>query len=71
MLAPSYRELGIDPQDIRPGPARAPFDHDAADVLAQFRPPVVSFHFGLPSKELLDRVRQWKRHDPVVSHNGQ
>ncbi len=60
MLAPYYRELGIDPQEARPGPARAPFDHDAADVLAQFRPPVVSFHFGLPSKELLDRVRQWK-----------
>src|SRR3954468_12740957 len=38
MLAPYYRELGINPQDIRPGPARAPFDHDAADVLAQFRP---------------------------------
>jgi nitronate monooxygenase len=60
MLAPYYRELGIDPQDLRPGPTRAPFDHDAADVLAQYRPPVVSFHFGLPSKELLDRVRQWK-----------
>ena len=60
MLAPYYRELDIDLQDLRPGPTRAPFDHDAADVLAQYRPPVVSFHFGLPSKELLDRVRQWK-----------
>ena len=29
-------------------------------MLAQFKPPVVSFHFGLPSKELLDRVRQWR-----------
>lgn len=60
MLAPYYRELGIDHQDVRPGPARTPFDHAAADVLAQFRPPVVSFHFGLPSRELLDRIRQWK-----------
>jgi nitronate monooxygenase len=30
-----------------------------ADALAAFRPPVVSFHFGLPSPELLERVRSW------------
>jgi nitronate monooxygenase len=30
-----------------------------ADVLAEFRPPVVSFHFGLPAPELLERVRAW------------
>jgi nitronate monooxygenase len=60
MLAPYYRELGVDPHGIQSGPARAPFDHDAADVLEQFKPPVVSFHFGLPSKELLDRVRPWR-----------
>jgi nitronate monooxygenase len=28
-------------------------------VLAEFRPAVVSFHFGLPSPELLARVRGW------------
>jgi nitronate monooxygenase len=59
-LAPYYRELGIDPRTIQAGPGRAPFNHDAADVLAQFKPPVVSFHFGLPSKDLLHRVRQWR-----------
>jgi nitronate monooxygenase len=63
MLTPYYRELGIDPDDVHPGPSRAPFDHVTADVLAPFRPPVVSFHFGLPPKELLDRVREWK---PVI-----
>ena len=31
----------------------------AADVLAEFEPPVVSFHFGLPSADLLARVRRW------------
>ena len=60
LLAPYYRELGIDSETIQPGPARAPFDHDTADVLAQFKPPVVSFHFGLPAKPLLERVRQWR-----------
>ena len=29
-------------------------------MLAQLKPPVVSFHFGLPSKPLLERVRQWR-----------
>jgi nitronate monooxygenase len=60
MLEPYYRELGIESLPVPAGTTRAPFDHRAADVLAQFKPPVVSFHFGLPSKVLLDRVRQWK-----------
>jgi nitronate monooxygenase len=34
-----------------------PFCPEAADVLEEFRPAVVSFHFGLPSAELLARVR--------------
>jgi nitronate monooxygenase len=58
-LAPYYRELGVDPAPAPAGPGRAPFSHEAADVLAEFRPPVVSFHFGLPSPELLARVRAW------------
>ncbi|WP_166353647.1 NAD(P)H-dependent flavin oxidoreductase [Phytoactinopolyspora limicola] len=58
-LRPYYEELGLDP-DARPsGPTRSPFDADAADVLDEFRPPVVSFHFGLPSVELLARVKAW------------
>jgi nitronate monooxygenase len=38
---------------------RAPFSAEAADVLEEFRPAVVSFHFGLPSPDLLARVRSW------------
>ena len=60
LLAPYYRELGIDPETVQAGPARTPFDHDTADVLAEFKPPVVSFHFGLPAQPLLERVRQWR-----------
>jgi nitronate monooxygenase len=36
-----------------------PFNADAADVLDEFRPPVISFHFGLPSEELLARAKRW------------
>jgi nitronate monooxygenase len=56
-LAPFYEEFGIDAKAIPAGPARAPFSADAADVIAAVRPAVVSFHFGLPSRALLARVR--------------
>ncbi|HZR67554.1 MAG TPA: nitronate monooxygenase [Burkholderiales bacterium] len=58
-LAPYFAEYGIDPATIPSGPGRLPFSAEAADVLEEFRPAVVSFHFGLPSKELLARVRAW------------
>lgn len=58
-LAPYYQELGLDISNIAAGTGRAPFTSEAADVLEAFRPPVVSFHFGLPSPDLLARVRRW------------
>ena len=58
-LAPYFAEYGIDPSTIPTGPKRSPFNKAAADVLADFRPPVVSFHFGLPDDDLLTRVRGW------------
>jgi nitronate monooxygenase len=41
------------------GPGRVPFNRAAADILERFRPKVVSFHFGLPDLDLLDRVKGW------------
>jgi nitronate monooxygenase len=58
-LAPFYREFGIDAGAITTGPGRAPFSDASAEVLESFRPPVVSFHFGLPAAHLLKRVRSW------------
>jgi nitronate monooxygenase len=58
-LMPYFAELGIDPEAITEGPQRLPFNHDAADVLEAFKPPVVSFHFGLPADDLLKRVKSW------------
>jgi len=57
LLAPYFREFGIDPQAIPAGPARMPFDADAAALVESLRPPVVSFHFGLPAPDLLARVK--------------
>ena len=59
LLTPYFAECGIDPDSLPAGPGRMPFNDDAADVLEEFRPPVVSFHFGLPAKQLVARVRQW------------
>jgi nitronate monooxygenase len=58
-LAPYFAEFGIDPNTIPSAPARVPFNSDAAEVLGEFKPPVVSFHFGLPSADLLAQVRGW------------
>jgi len=58
-LAPYYEEFGIDASAITAGPVRSPFAAEAADVLGEFQPSVVSFHFGLPPAELLARVRGW------------
>lgn len=58
MFAPFYAEFGIDPATIPSGPGRAAFNDDMADVLDEFKPQVVSFHFGLPPDHLLGRVRK-------------
>ncbi len=58
-LKPYYDEFGLDLAAIPTGPGRTPFSAEAAEAMAEFRPPVVSFHFGLPSPELLARVKSW------------
>jgi len=59
LLRPYFAELGIDPEAIPRPPGRLPFNHDAADVLEEFKPAIVSFHFGLPPADLVGRVRGW------------
>ena len=56
-LAPFYAELGLDPAAVAPSPTRAPFDARLCALVEELRPEVVSFHFGLPPRELLARVR--------------
>ena len=58
-LSPYYDAFGLDMGAIAAGPGRAPFSAEVADVVEPFRPPVVSFHFGLPPADLLARVKSW------------
>jgi nitronate monooxygenase len=56
-LAPYYAEFGLDPAaPVRPA-NRAPFDGEFADAVAELKPAVASFHYGLPAPALLDRVK--------------
>jgi nitronate monooxygenase len=53
-----YTELGLDPRTPAPAAARVPFDNAICDLVEEFAPEVVSFHFGLPEQNLLERVRE-------------
>ncbi|MDX1802574.1 MAG: nitronate monooxygenase [Alcanivorax sp.] len=58
-LAPYFQELG-EPVPTPPAtPSRQPFDAASAEVLEAFRPAVVSFHYGLPSRALLNHIKGW------------
>ncbi|GLS22308.1 2-nitropropane dioxygenase [Labrys miyagiensis] len=52
-----YLEAGLDPNGPVPVSNRAPFDDTLCGLVEDYRPEVVSFHFGLPERSLLDRVR--------------
>lgn len=58
-LAPYFSELEVDPATIPTTVGRMPFNWEAARVLEEFTPKVVSFHFGLPEDDLLRHVRKW------------
>ena len=56
-LRPYYVELGVDPEGPIPVSNRAPFDDAFCSLVEEMKPEIVSFHFGLPADELLERVR--------------
>ncbi len=60
LLKPYYLELGLDPEAPLAPPSRKPFDSELCVLVEEFKPEVVSFHFGLPAKDLLDRVKATK-----------
>ena len=51
-------ELGVDRSGAPVGPSRRPFDDEACRIVEEHCPEIVSFHFGLPSPELVERVRR-------------
>lgn len=59
LLEPYFSELGITCQGSPQGATRVPFNHSIADAIEPFQPEVISFHFGLPTEDLLSRVKSW------------
>lgn len=57
-LSPYYESFSIKPHKEVSG-LRLPFDINIADALESHKPPVLSFHFGLPSPELVTRIKSW------------
>src|SRR5271165_3959197 len=55
-LATYYTEFGVDPPDF-PTSIHPPFNAEVCDVVVELKPEVVSFHFGLPEKSLVDRLK--------------
>lgn len=56
-LKPYYEEVGADFDAPTPVSNRAPFDEHSCQLVEQLMPQVVSFHFGLPRADLLQRVK--------------
>jgi nitronate monooxygenase len=56
-LSTYYEELGLDASASAPAVNRAPFDEAMCEIVEDLKPEVVSFHFGLPEKPLLGRVK--------------
>jgi NAD(P)H-dependent flavin oxidoreductase YrpB (nitropropane dioxygenase family) len=54
-LAPYYVELGVDPP-ASPARVLMPFGVEMCDTVIELKPDVVSFHFGLPERSLVDRI---------------
>ena len=58
-LSPYYQEFGVDSNKVIDAATRLPFDQQSLDVIAPFKPPVISFHFGLPEAKLLQQIKAW------------
>jgi nitronate monooxygenase len=56
-LGAYYREFGLDHAAPISAANRAPFDAAFCAVVEELKPEVVSFHFGLPSPDLVRRVK--------------
>lgn len=57
-LKPFYDEFGLTADDIATTGGRQPFGREQAELIADLKVPVVSFHFGLPDNDLLGMVKK-------------
>jgi hypothetical protein len=58
-LAHYHAELGVDDAAPLASKPREPYSEALAALLETFAPPVVSFHFGLPTSDQVARIKGW------------
>jgi nitronate monooxygenase len=56
-LKPHYDRLGLDIDAVTETRLRLPFNEEMCAVVEEIGPEVVSFHFGLPAPELVERIK--------------
>ncbi|MEZ5535464.1 MAG: nitronate monooxygenase [Thiolinea sp.] len=58
LLRPYFESWSVIPPEQVSG-LRLPFDRSIADLIEPYKPPVISFHFGLPEPGLVSRIKSW------------
>jgi len=52
-----YREFGLAPDAGKDAPTRSPFTAELCEVMVEYKPKVVSFHFGMPDAAQVRRLK--------------
>jgi|tagenome__1003787_1003787.scaffolds.fasta_scaffold20852252_2 nitronate monooxygenase len=52
-----YHEFGLAPDAGKDAPSRSPFTAALCEIVLEYKPKVVSFHFGLPDAALVRRLK--------------
>ena len=58
LLRPHYEHWGLDVEAVPETRLRMPFDEEMCAVVEELKPEVVSFHFGLPAPEFVERLKR-------------
>ena len=59
VLTPYFDEFAVDASQFTRNASRQPINQQVIDIIAPYKPAVVSFHFGLPSKEIVSQIKAW------------
>ena len=59
LLTPYFDEFAVDVSQFTRNALRQPINQQIIDIIAPYAPAVVSFHFGLPSREIVSQIKAW------------
>ncbi|UJX26216.1 nitronate monooxygenase [Pseudoalteromonas sp. CF6-2] len=59
LLSPYLEEFHVDVSALSTVASRQPINQEVIDVIAPYKPPVISFHFGLPEAAIISQIKEW------------